>query len=247
MTQSELPNSGDQLDELLAAMGEQEDGQLDETEDVPTEDSAQVTLTHKEYEELKAGNLRHADYTRKRQQEAARVRELEDKLTERQGLEQMGLNDDDGLSEDLEDLPESVASRVRSVDSLKKELADLRAEREQAQLRDRAQELISTLDSLKDRFPALESKEAKFVVMAYASQVLNNPTEEGFKQAATALQQVFSQGNKAKARQAVANVQERKSVPTIGAGGSAPVSSVRSPKTVGEANNLALKALAQIK
>ena len=71
----DLP-SEEQLDEFFSTE-DSEELQTDETETPETEEET-VTLSQEEYDELKKGQMLQADYTRKRQEESQRVKDLEE-------------------------------------------------------------------------------------------------------------------------------------------------------------------------
>ena len=78
MTQEGLP-SEEQLDDFWNSTEESEELPTEAIETPETEEET-VTLSQEEYDTLKKGQMLQADYTRKRQQETARLRELEQQL-----------------------------------------------------------------------------------------------------------------------------------------------------------------------
>lgn len=244
---NDYPTMEDFEDELF--LPEEEQTPSDNNVDGEPEQESSIQLSRKEYDELKAGNLRQEDYTRKRQTESARVRELENRLAEIEAFSQSGYDSDDEelFQEELEDMPESVAKRVKEVDSLKVELQAMKQERQEQAQKAEVQKVVSNLESLESKFPILKSKTAKFVVMAYASQVLNNPSLEGLTNAAGHITKVFAKGTSSDIQRQAAIAKKRKFVDSrVGSGGSPPLRVDKSPKTLTEANNLAMAALAQI-
>ena len=246
-TDSEYPSADEIENELF--LPEEEHSSEDTDADGGTDSEESIELSREEYEELKSGNLRQQDYTRKRQAESARVHELESRLAELEAFSESGLDleDDEMFNEELEDMPESVAKRVKEVDNLKRELTQMKQERVKKDKEAEVQEVVSNLTSLEGDFPILRSQTAKFVVMAYASQVLNNPSLEGLRNAANHITKVFAKGTSASIRKQAAIAKKRKFVDSrVGGGGSPPLRVDKSPKTIREANSLAIEALTQI-
>ena len=244
MTKEGLP-SEEQLDEFWNSTENSEELPTEAIETPKTEEE-KVTLSQEEYDTLKKGQMLQADYTRKRQEESSKVRELEQRLINAQ----KGPSESEAeLQVDLEEseLPDSVKSRVQEIDKIKQQLMIERERNRQQEVRRKADEIVSNMNDVQGDFPELKNKAVKFAVMAYASQVLNNPTKEGFTQAAKEINRAFSE--KKTAEQAVLKKQVKKTratSPSIGSGGSAPVRTVEAPKNLTEANDLVMDALGKM-
>ena len=144
-------------------------------------------------------------------------------------------------------LPDSVKKRVGEIDKIKRELEIERERSRRAEVKRNADAIVSNLNSVEGEYPVLKNKAVKFAVMAYASQVLNNPTKEGFMDAAKQISTAFKDDNvktQVKLKKKVAN--RRATSPSVGSGGSAPIRTVDAPKSFAEANDLVMDALAKI-
>tara|TARA_R100000008_G_scaffold1947_1_gene1611 strand:+ start:14473 stop:15228 length:756 start_codon:yes stop_codon:yes gene_type:complete len=210
----------------------------------------QVTLTQEEYDELKKGQMLQADYTRKRQEESERVRELERQLAEEREIRNYEESEAEvELQADLDDsgLPESVKEKVTEIDRIKRELEEQRSRQAQEATRRKADRIIKNLEEIEKEYPALKNKAVKFSVMAYASQVLNNSTLSGLKDAASEISKAYDAQYEAQRAQLKNDISKRRATsPSIGSGGSAPVRTVDAPKNLTEANELVLDALGKI-
>lgn len=247
-------------DGLLPSEEQVEDfwNSTEESEALPEETETQtqqtegeeVTLSQEEYDELKKGQMLQADYTRKRQEESNRVRELERRLAEVEEVNQYNYNEDaNELQADLQDtdLPDSVKEKVAEVDRIKAELEEQKARQAQEDIKRRADEIVKNLKEVEAEHPALKSKAVKFSVMAYASQVLNNSTLSGLKDAAKEISKAYDEQFTARQNQIKNDIsQKRATSPSIGSGGSAPIRTVDAPKNLTEANELVLDALGKI-
>ena len=239
----DLP-SEEQLDEFFSTE-DSEELHTDETETPETEEET-VTLSQEEYDELKKGQMLQADYTRKRQAESARVKELEEQLAATENY-----NDEEAaeLSADLDEteLPDSVKARVQEIDAIKRELEYAREQQRQVEVKRKADEMVDNLKRLENDHPALKNKAVKFAVMAYASQVLNDSSGKGFEQAAKEISGAYkNELAKKTTRMKKAAADTRATSPGIGSGGSAPVRTVDAPKSFQEANELVMDALAKM-
>jgi len=246
MSNDGLLPSEEQLDEFLSSESSEEF--IDEdVEETPETEEEKVTLSQEEYDELKKGQMLQADYTRKRQEESQTVKDLQEQLSNLQ-------NDKDDessveLDMDLDEsgLPDSVKKRVGEIDKIKRELEIERERSRRAEVKRNADAIVSNLNSVEGEYPVLKNKAVKFAVMAYASQVLNNPTKEGFMDAAKQISTAFKDDNvktQVKLKKKVAN--RRATSPSVGSGGSAPIRTVDAPKSFAEANDLVMDALAKI-
>ena len=243
MTQEGLP-SEDQLDDFWNSTEESEELPTEAIETPETEEET-VTLSQEEYDTLKKGQMLQADYTRKRQQETARLRELEQQLEMAQEptVEEAELN----MDLDDSDLPDSVKSRVQEIDKIKRELEMERERNKQIEIKRRADEIITNIKEVEGKIPAVKNKAVKFAVIAYASQVLNNPTKAGFMDAAKEISKAFENDRVAKQAAVQREVKKKRATsPSVGSGGSAPVRTVDAPKNLTEAYQLVLDALGKI-
>ena len=240
--------SEEQLDEFFSTEDSEE--LSEDVEKTPeTEGEEQVSLSQEEYDELKKGQMLQSDYTRKRQEESERVRQLERQLAEEREYNKYSESDVNELQADLEDsdLPDSVKQKVQDIDNIKRELEVEREQRNQAEVRRKADEIVSNLKEVEHDYPALKNKAVKFAVMAYASQVLNNSTLKGFKDAAKEITNAYNNEFNSRQQELKKQVKKRRATsPSIGSGGSAPIRTVDAPKSFGEANELVMDALAKM-
>ena len=110
-----------------------------------------------------------------------------------------------------------------------------------------ADEIVRNLKDVEKEYPQMKNKAVKFAVMAYASQVLNNSTKQGFIDAAKELTNAYNTEFSQKQKVLKKQVQNRRATsPSIGSGGSAPIRTVDAPKSFGEANELVMDALAKM-
>ena len=236
----------EQLDEYFSTEDSEE---LEEVEQTPETGEEEVTLSQEEYDELKKGQMLQADYTRKRQEESDRVRELERQLEMDREVNQYSSQDVSELQSDLEDsdLPDSVKQKVSEIDNIKRELEQQRDLAKKEDIRRKADEIVRNLKDVEKEYPQMKNKAVKFAVMAYASQVLNNSTKQGFIDAAKELTNAYNTEFSQKQKVLKNQVQNRRATsPSIGSGGSAPIRTVDAPKSFGEANELVMDALAKM-
>ena len=145
------------------------------------------------------------------------------------------------------DLPDSIKERVSEIDKIKQELQTEKEQRKQVEIKRRADEIIHNLKEVEGDYPIIKNKAVKFSVMAYASQVLNNSSLQGFKDAAKEITNAFKEEYTTKQAKIKKQVKKsRATSPSIGSGGSAPIRTVEAPKSFGEANELVMDALAKM-
>ena len=249
MTNDGLLPSEEQLDEFFSNENSEE---LEEevVEETPETEEETVTLSQEEYDTLKKGQMLQSDYTRKRQEESQRVRELQQQLEDARRFSDNSIKEETAeLSADLDDsdLPDSVKSRVSEIDKIKRELETEKEERKRVEIKRRADEIIHNLKEVEGDYPIIKNKAVKFAVMAYASQVLNNSSLQGFKDAAKEITGAFKDEYSSKQAKIKKQVtKSRATSPSIGSGGSAPIRTVEAPKSFGEANELVMDALAKM-
>ena len=248
MTNEGLP-SEEQLDDFWNSTEESEELPAEAIETPETEEET-VTLSQEEYDTLKKGQMLQADYTRKRQEESARIRELEQKLEEAESTKVDMMDEESAeLQADLEhtELPESVKAKVTEIDNIKKQLEQERQRNKQIEIRRRADEIVNSLKEVEGKYPIVKEKPVKFAVMAYASQVLNNSTKQGFMDAAREITDAFKNDYSKQKQVLQKQVQKQRATsPSIGSGGSAPVRTVEAPQNLTEANQLVMDALGKM-
>ena len=213
--------SEEQLDDFFS--NEESEELEEDVEETPETEEETVTLSQEEYDKLKKGQMLQSDYTRKRQEESQRVRELEQQLEY------------------------SIKERDSDIDKIKQELQTEKEQRKQVEIKRRADEIIHNLKEVEGDYPIIKNKAVKFSVMAYASQVLNNSSLQGFKDAAKEITNAFKEEYTTKQAKIKKQVKKsRATSPSIGSGGSAPIRTVEAPKSFGEANELVMDALAKM-
>ena len=143
--------------------------------------------------------------------------------------------------EDLDELPESVRDRLKAFDKMNKKMRNLEEQREQDEVRQRADGYVRDLDALAEKHPALKDKNVRYATLMYAANGLNDTSKQGFSRAFKTLSKSFSTNDKkVDVKKTVkAAKKQKETVPKVGKGGVTSLTTDDTPKTIDEATAMA--------
>ena len=150
--------------------------------------------------------------------------------------------------EDLDELPESVRERLKAFDKMNGQMKQLQEQREQDEVRQRADGYVRDLDALAEKHPALKDKNVRYATLMYAANGLNDTSKQGFSRAFKTLSKSFGTNTKkVDVKKAVKVAKKQKeSVPKVGKGGVPSLTTDNTPKTLAEATDMAAEFLKQL-